>query len=564
VATEGGHGSACIDENLALDFVQGRLSTGVVRTVDEHADGCRECRVLLDEAVRSFRDRVTLDLPGGRAFLTVFTRGDVLQGRYRIIRFIARGGMGEVYEAEDQLLGGRLAVKTMNAAISDNQQAIDRLKQEVNLARRITHESVCRIFDIGIHEPSNPRPGERVLFLTMELIEGVSLGERLRLTGPLPATEARPIVEAMGAALGAAHRAGVVHRDFKSDNVMLSTGDGGGAPRVVVMDFGLARDNSPHAATCAHDAGLTGTLAYMAPEQLERKETGPTTDVYALGIVIFEMLTGQLPFQGGSVGDPAGGPMGDVFKRLVESAPPLRSLVAGIDPAWEAVVARCLEREPGRRPASVDEVVRIIGERRSGPVVAEDAPPAPRPKARVSRWMVAAGVAAGALATAAVAAVLALRIGTPPRQPPPRPSPTTTQATMPAAPALAPPATASQDSPAGAGAGDVTVANSPASSRATPTERRARHATGARRAHDEGTRDRRVLGHSGASARGGAGPRANAYTSASASDDGSRRASTSAGERDAAPIPRGPAEAEKPRSLDPEDGFIFPKLIVPR
>jgi Protein kinase domain len=394
--------SACIDENTALDFAQGRLPRPRVHLVDEHLDGCAACRLLIDEAVRSFRDRETYDVPAGATPLTVFIRGDVLANRYRISRFIARGGMGEVYEAEDLVLGTRLAVKTMNAAISDDPGAIRRLKQEVNLARRITHENVCRIFDIGVHEPSNPRPGERVLFLTMELIDGVSLGDRLRSGGPLSEAEARPIVEAMVAALVAAHRAGVVHRDFKSDNVMLAKGEwgAGGPPRVVVMDFGLARatSSSVGAGLSSQEGTLTGTLAYMAPEQLEGRATGPATDVYALGTVMFEMLTGRLPFEGEA-------PLGGALRRITEVAPALRTQVPGIDPAWDLAVSRCLEREPARRPASVDEVMReIAGEVSAAPVVIS----APRRRARAGVWRRGALGVAALLAMVGVT-VLALR-----------------------------------------------------------------------------------------------------------------------------------------------------------
>src|SRR5262245_37878193 len=155
--------------------------------------------------------------------------------------------MGEVYEAEDQVLGTHIAVKTVAATISDNPLAARRLKQEVNLARRITHPNVCRIFDLGVHHVGAERSGPDVVFITMELIAGVSLAQRLRAEGPFTPRAALPIVRAMAAAIGAAHRAGIIHRDFKSENVMLATGgtdSGGDGPdgvRVVVMDFGLAR-----------------------------------------------------------------------------------------------------------------------------------------------------------------------------------------------------------------------------------------------------------------------------------------------------------------------------------
>ena len=141
------------DENGVLDFVQGPLGEAEVAAIDEHVDGCLSCRQAIDEAVRAFGQRSTHfeAASGPVAAVTRFSAGDTLAGRYRIIRFIARGGMGEVYEAEDAILGTRLAVKTVAATISDNPRAARRLKQEVNLARRITHPNVCRIFDLGVH-----------------------------------------------------------------------------------------------------------------------------------------------------------------------------------------------------------------------------------------------------------------------------------------------------------------------------------------------------------------------------------------------------------------------------
>jgi serine/threonine protein kinase len=157
-----------------------------------------------------------------------------------------------------------------------------------------------------VHEQAGQRTDAGVLFLTMELVPGTSLGQRLRAEGRLSSEAALPIVQGMVAAIAAAHAAGIVHRDFKSDNVMLAPGEPGGPPRAVVMDFGLARATSLPTNTSSFDRSLAGTLAYMAPEQLEGKATGPATDTYALGIVMYEMLTGQLR----STANPAGRRLG--------------------------------------------------------------------------------------------------------------------------------------------------------------------------------------------------------------------------------------------------------------
>ncbi|HZL18135.1 MAG TPA: protein kinase [Polyangia bacterium] len=356
--------SACIDENAVLDFVQGRLDRVEVARIDEHADGCLACRKAIDGAVRVLRERST-SVDNDPIHFTRCSVGDKLADRYRIVRFIARGGMGEVYEAEDEMLGTRIAMKTIAATIADNPQAARRLKQEVSLARRITHPNVCRIFDLGVHGGGTDRPGASVLFFTMELITGVSLAQRLSERGRFSTEAALPIVMGMAAALGAAHRAGVVHRDFKSDNIMLASEPDG--ERIVVTDFGLAR----HTATATQDSlearGLEGTLAYMSPEQLEGQSARQPADIYALGLVMYEMLTGELP----CAPKPGGHWLPAAWRRAVEPVPPVRSLVPEIDARWNDVIALCLQREIDRRPVSPDDVVRaLVAE-------ASDEPPAP-------------------------------------------------------------------------------------------------------------------------------------------------------------------------------------------
>ena len=233
--------------------------------------------------------------------------GAALGERYQIVRMIARGGMGEVYEAFDRELGERVALKTIRSELAASPGSAERFRREVQLARRVTHPNVSRLFDLGSAEgPQGP-----IFFLTMELLDGESLADRIRRAGPLDAAAALPIVRQVAAGLDAAHRAGVVHRDFKSGNVMLVGGESageaaraadstGGVVRAVVTDFGLARQiaaEDPHALTLS-GGGLVGSPAYMAPEQVEGLEVTRAADVYALGVVLFEMRTGRLPFSG--------------------------------------------------------------------------------------------------------------------------------------------------------------------------------------------------------------------------------------------------------------------------
>jgi len=425
--------SACIDENTVLDFVQGRLDKAEVARIDEHADGCLSCRKAIDVAVRAFRERAT-GVDHDPVNLTRFVVGDRLDGRYRITRFIARGGMGEVYEAEDEVLGTQIALKTIGAAIADNPQSARRLKQEVNLARRITHPNVCRIFDLGVHEQG--RPGTGVLFITMELIQGVSLAQRVKERGRFTPEAALPIVKAMAGALGAAHRAEVVHRDFKSDNVLLAP-DGPDRERVVVMDFGLARNTSLNTHDSTQGRGLEGTLAYMAPEQLEGQSAREAADIYALGLVMYEMLTGQLPFAPAS----GGAWLRAAWRRVVEPIPPVRAVIPEIDPRWSDVIERCLEKEVERRPATADGVVlALLGE---APPQRPVPPPAPAQVAVVEaitatravrpRWPWAAAAAIGVLAVLIVSTAVR-------RRPPPAATVTVPAAPAPAPAKMAPPA----------------------------------------------------------------------------------------------------------------------------
>ena len=288
--------------------------------------------------------------------------GDVLEQRFELLRIIARGGMGVVAEAEDRALGTRVALKFIQPSMAGDPAVRERFRREILLARRITHRNICRIFELF----STQLEGEQVLFLTMELLEGETLSDRLR-RGPLTPEVALPLVQQMVDALEAAHAQGIVHRDFKSSNVLLVSDGwpmegmtaaapdqkGGAAERVVVTDFGIARalerERSRDPDMTAE--GLLGTPGYMAPEQVLGGHVTPATDIYALGVVLFEMLSGELPFRRES-------PVATALARLSEAAPRLSSLRPGVDPTWDAVVATCLAREPVFRYAAVRDVVR--------------------------------------------------------------------------------------------------------------------------------------------------------------------------------------------------------------
>jgi serine/threonine protein kinase/tetratricopeptide (TPR) repeat protein len=297
----------------------------------------------------------------------VFAPGQILAGRFNVIRFVARGGMGEVYEAQDLELNERVAVKTARFKNSRGTNDIERFRREIQLARKVTHPNVCRTFDVFRHTLTDPAgTSTEVLIVSMELLEGKSLDKRVRGAHRMTTIEALPIVAQLCAGLQAAHNAGVIHRDFKSSNVMLVTpGASSGSRsasqspqssqslRVVITDFGLAHAEEHHGQTLTRTGDIVGTPAYMSPEQIEGGLITPATDIYSLGIVIYEMLTGELPFSGDT-------PLSTAIKRLKAPAPSPRLRIPDLDEKWETVVVRCLEREPGDRFASTEEIVEVL------------------------------------------------------------------------------------------------------------------------------------------------------------------------------------------------------------
>jgi serine/threonine-protein kinase len=254
-----------------------------------------------------------------------FAPGALLDGRYRIIGLLGRGGMGDVYRADDLRLGQAVALKFLPDAVAGDPVRLAQFHNEVRTARQVSHPAVCRVHDIG--------EAEGHLFLSMELVDGEDLATSLRRIGRFPEDKAAEIARQLCAGLAAAHQRGVLHRDLKPANVMLD-----GAGNVRIMDFGLATLG-------AADDVRAGTPAYMAPEQLLGREVTQRSDIYALGLILYELYTGRRAFTASTLRD------------LVEQhqsgaiAPP-RDVVSAIDPAVERAILRCLEPDPARRPAS--------------------------------------------------------------------------------------------------------------------------------------------------------------------------------------------------------------------
>ncbi len=294
----------------------------------------------LDAPVPALRDKA-------RAFAV----DELVLNRFRIVRFLGRGGMGEVYEATDLHLG-RVALKTIRPDIAASEHGLARFRREVQLARRITHGNVCRIYDL-FAVPA--RPGHpATTFLTMEYLAGVTLAERIESSGPLPLAEAESVALQLCAAVEAIHDAGIVHRDLKAWNIMLVPDP----PRVVVMDLGLARESESEAG----DPGITranavmGTPEYMAPEQFQGHGVTPAADIYALGIVFYEMVTGSRPFRGAT-------PIGAAVMR--GKRPPAASSIRRELPGrWDEVIEKCIEFDPERRFPSAGAVAAALQGRR--------------------------------------------------------------------------------------------------------------------------------------------------------------------------------------------------------
>ncbi len=224
-----------------------------------------------------------------RSDKTIFSPGEVICDRYRVIRFVARGGMGEVYEVEDWELGLKIALKTIAPERAGSTRQIERFRQEIQLSRKVSHRNVCRVFDLGRHK--DEIHGE-VIFLTMELLQGETLAVQLQKTGAMTCEQALPLIRQMVAALSAAHQLGIVHRDFKPGNVMLEDTPQG--TMVKVTDFGLATSPEADVTISSSFTEVVGTPEYMAPEQL-RGHCSSRTDVYGLGVTVFQMLNGKLP-----------------------------------------------------------------------------------------------------------------------------------------------------------------------------------------------------------------------------------------------------------------------------
>ncbi len=265
-----------------------------------------------------------------------FTPGMVLTGRYRIIGLIGRGGMGEVYRADDLKLGQPVALKFLPKALADDSVRRERLFAEVRIARQVSHPNITRVYDISEFEGRH--------FLTMEYIDGEDLASLLKRIGSLHGAKALDVARQLCAGLAAAHDKGVLHRDLKPANVMI---DGRG--RVRITDFGLAVASGEDVA----EGDVSGTPPYMAPEQFAGKGASIRSDIHALGLIFYEVFTGRRAFEAQT--------LAELRSKKETSSPIAPSEIArDIDPIVERVILRCIEKDPRQRPASAAQVAAAL------------------------------------------------------------------------------------------------------------------------------------------------------------------------------------------------------------
>ncbi|MBK7707689.1 MAG: serine/threonine protein kinase [Acidobacteria bacterium] len=305
-----------------------------------------------------------------------FVAGTILANRYRILGLLGKGGMGEVYKADDIKLGQVVALKFLPDRLERNASALERFHAEVRTARQVSHPNVCRVFDIGEIDGRH--------FLSMEFIDGDDLSSLLRRVGRLSAERAVEIARELCVGLAAIHNAGILHRDFKPANVII---DGKGKARIT--DFGIAGIE----AEIANDRLRVGTPAYMSPEQIAGKDVSAKSDIYALGLVLYEIFTGKQAFVADSIPEL-------IRKHQTETPTNPSEYVKGIDPLVESVIAQCIAKDPKDRPATALHVAMALPG--GNPMqIALDAGETPSPE------MVAASPKRGAVSPLIAGALLA-------------------------------------------------------------------------------------------------------------------------------------------------------------
>jgi hypothetical protein len=372
----------CLDENTVIEFIQGLLPPETVKRIEDHVDACRDCRLLLGEVAKlsfaggsSRRSHDTLPAAGSDPTATLppletdrsgdaVGEGQVLAGRFRIVRRLGRGSFGAVYEAEDLQLQEHVALKLLRPEVRAVPSLLKHLHHEIVVGRRISHPNVCRIFDLGTYGDTH--------FISMELVRGESLDQVLARGAP-PRSTTVAILRQIAGALEAAHAQGVVHRDLKPGNIMIDE-----RGKLTVMDFGLARDLR---AMPSMSGALIGSPAYWSPEQARGDRATERSDIYTFGLIACDLFGVPRPGFGEETKSRYLGPVPQPFRAIVE---------------------RCLRPRPEERFGSAQELVVALRRAERGG------------SASTSRPLLAALVGAGCAVALGVVALVVYLVTRPP------------------------------------------------------------------------------------------------------------------------------------------------------
>jgi serine/threonine protein kinase len=305
---------------------------------------CRKCATPLPEEEHALSVTKTLQMPASE-----LERGTTFAGRYEVIEELGKGGMGRVYKVYDRRVKEVVALKLIRPEISADEKAIERFNTELRLARKISHKHVCRMYDLGEEGTSR--------FITMEYVPGEDLKRFIKRSGQLTVGKALSIAEQICEGLAEAHQIGIVHRDLKPQNIMI---DSEGSTRI--MDFGIARFLEGDGMTT--QGMLVGTPDYMSPEQAELEDVDQRSDIYSLGVILFEMLTGRVPFEGKT-------PLSIAMKHKSQPAPDPRELNTQVSPELGHVILKCMEKEKEKRYQSAEELLAALKKIAEGLPVAE-------------------------------------------------------------------------------------------------------------------------------------------------------------------------------------------------
>jgi hypothetical protein len=286
--------------------------------------------------------------------------GDVIDGKYRIIRLIGEGGMGAVYEGENVRIHRTVAIKVLHAGVAENQDAVQRFEREAQAAGRIGSEHIVEVLDLG-----NLPDGDR--FMVMEFMDGDSLSARIQNRGRLTARETYPVARQILEGLAAAHGAGIIHRDLKPDNVYLLKMRGGQADFVKLLDFGISKFSAlsgESGFSMTRTGAVMGTPYYMSPEQAKgAKGMDHRADLYAVGVILYECVTGRVPFNADTFNEL-------LFKIVLETPQPIEQVIPDSDPEFNKIIQKAMAREPGLRYQTAREFQQAVNQWASGSGVA--------------------------------------------------------------------------------------------------------------------------------------------------------------------------------------------------